>query len=146
MTRHTGPRAGSRAHLALVKLHQISGTASSRSWLNALTWCGSIKSFDTDVVKVLLDMKMIFSRGFEYAITDEGLEHLGIAIDAPPRPAPVIVESRYVAPKRELSRKNMPNVRLQREGSFDYRDLPSRHGHAYVDYKSSLKVDSHGAI
>jgi hypothetical protein len=99
------------------------------------------RAADWDVmVQCLLNTGLVYERATIYLITDEGLEHLGIAVDAPPKPAPVIVGPRYVAPMRTLSRKNLPNVRLQREGSFDYRDIPSRHGDVHVGFKSSLAV------
>ncbi len=136
---HKGPRTGSRLYEQLAKLHAIGGEASALGWINATGWAGSIDTFLSDVGR-LVGQGVVFQRGDLFIVSDDGLAWLGIPPDAPRCEAPVVVGPRYSNGRQALSAKNKPNVRLMREGSFDYRNIPSLHGSERVSYRSSLNV------
>lgn len=140
---HIGPRAGSRARIALEKLHKIGGRASLLEWMRALEYTGSIVIFKRDVISHLDGVKgewlMIFGTDAGYEINDAGLDALGIPVDAPAVAAPVLVGARYTVGLQELNtRRHCARPMTPREGAFGYRDIPSRMGDERVPYKSSL--------
>lgn len=128
---HKGPRAGSRAHGWLVKLHEIGGEATTHGWTTATGWAGSNESFVAEAAK-LVAQGVIFRRGDLYVISEDGLDWLGVPLDAPRREAPAIVAPRYVAPKRELSQRHIVRMPLTREGAHDYKNIPSLMGEQRV--------------
>lgn len=136
-----GPRAGTRAYIALVKLHSIGGQGKASVWMTAAAWTGSTRSFEL-AVSQLLAQRMIYQRLDLYILTEEGLGLLGIPVGAVPVTAPALVGPRYNVGIRPLSANNIPKVRVMREGAFDYRDIPSLHGAERVAFKSSLSVVS----
>jgi hypothetical protein len=141
-TPRKGPRAGSRAYLALAQLYKDGGQATHANWMRSTSWSGAVAQFDRVVVDALVGHGLVFKRDDLYLLADLGAEYLGIAPDAPPLPAPVIVAASYVAPQRELSPCNRPRVRIMREGAFDYRDIPSLQGSQRTPFQTSLKVAS----
>ncbi|NML62254.1 hypothetical protein HHL21_14450 [Massilia sp. RP-1-19] len=137
-----GPGAGTRGYIALETLHSIGGEARSNTWMEASLrkWPTAGRVTWDRLVQNLMDARLVFQRDGAFAITDDGLAWLGVAVDAPAREKPVIVGPRYVAPMRPLSTRNIPAIRVMREGAFDYRDIPSLQGSARIEFKTSLKV------
>jgi hypothetical protein len=140
MRTHKGPRAGSRPYLALAQLYKDGGQTTFAYWMRSTSWVGSVAQFDQIIAGALVGYGLVFKRVDVYVLTDRGAEYLGIAPDAPPLPAPVIVAPCYVAPKRELSPSNRPRVRVLREGAFDYRDIPSLQGSQRTPFRSAMRV------
>lgn len=140
---HIGPRAGSRARIALEKLHEIGGKASLLEWMRALEYTGSIVIFRRDVIAhlngVTGEWLMIFGGDAGYEINEAGLDALGIPVDAPAVAAPVLVGARYSVGIQELNtRRHCARPMTPREEAFDYRAIPSRMGNERIPYKSSL--------
>jgi hypothetical protein len=134
-----GPKAGSRAYLALVQLHKDGGQADTMKWMQAAGWAESAGHFGRVVVKPLLQFRLVISRGTVLALTDSGLTFLG-ATGAVPMPEPVITPPAYVAPIRALSIRHRPAVRVIRAGAFEYRDIPSLQADKRTPFQSSLQV------
>lgn len=135
------PHRSSKAFFVLQGLHSIGGQADGPTWLQLIKWPGDRQPRRNDwdvMVHSLLSTGLIYKRGDVHIVTDEGLQYLGIPVDAPARPAPVIVGPRYVAPMRPLSTRHRPDLRMMREGALDYREIPSRHGEQAVAFKSSI--------
>ena len=103
-------------------------------------WPSSVRVEWDRIVQNLIDTRLVFQRDGAFAITEDGLDWIGVAHDAPRREKPVLAGPRYVAPIRPLSTRNMPAVRVMREGAFDYRNIPSLQGSARVEFQSSLRV------
>lgn len=144
MSRHfVGPRAGSNVYKSLSSLHAIGGAASLTEWMNTVKWSGSIQSFERDFVNTLLRQQMIYQRGDHFQITDDGLDLLGIPVNAAPAIAPVLAGPRYVGPVRTLAIKNTWRD-TARDGALDYRDIPSRIGEAVVEYGGRSSATASG--
>ena len=137
-----GPSAGSRAYLALVALHKAGGQADVDDFMKAASWVESAGQFERQVVKPLAHWRLVAVRGSMLVLTDSGLAFLG-ATGAVAVPELVITPATYVPPMRTLSACYRSPVRIVRDGAFDYRDIPSRHGDERVPFKSSLQVN-HG--
>lgn len=137
-----GPGAGTRTYSALQTLHDIGGEASSATWLesSARKWPSSARIMWDRMAQDLIEARLVLLRDGTFSITDDGMAWLGVAVDTPRREKPVLVGPRYVAPMRPLSSRNIPAVRVMREGAFDYRDIPSLQGASRVEFKTSLKV------
>lgn len=131
---HAGPRAGSRAYIALEVLHSIGGHATASTWMDNVKWTLMVRAQSVwdNVVASLLNTRLIYQRANVYIVSDDGLAWLGIAADAPPLEARPVAGPRYAPSDRPLSAKHIPDVRMMREGAFDYRDIPSRIGDQYV--------------
>ncbi|UOD30718.1 hypothetical protein INH39_02940 [Massilia violaceinigra] len=141
MSEHNnGPRAGSRAYVALVKLHGIGGQGSINAWMNATGWSGEIRTFYSEIVTKLMIRKQVSTRDDIYFLTDVGREHIGVDCDAPPVAPPVLVGTRYAAPVRPLSSRHIVRAMPMREGAFDYLSIPSLQGATHVQHKTSLTV------
>jgi len=135
-----GPRAGSRAYLALKKLNEIGGRATVPQWMAAAGWTTTVNSFNAEVVDRLIVRRKIFVREDAFVISDDGLAHIGVEPDAPRMPPPALAGPRLAPPQRPLQPKNKVRVQLMREGAFDYLSIPSRHGSHVVEHKTSLKI------
>lgn len=135
----TGPKAGSRAYAAMETLYTLGGSASAAAWMKACLWKTSIFEFDRVVITPLTVERHIFERDEVYFLTDGGMMHIG-EIEPPVAPVGIMAGPRYVPPIRALSSQHLVRVRLMREGSFDYRNVPSRHGDQFVAFKSGLNV------
>jgi hypothetical protein len=123
-----GPKPGTIAFQALKKLSNMGGQATVQQWINVTGWPKSAVAFETVVASKLALRHMVFVRDGIYFISDTGMEHIGVDVDAPRPSAAAIVGPRYVAPKRPLSAANKPRLQDMREGAFDYRDIPSLMG------------------
>lgn len=135
-----GPRAGSRAYLALKKLYEIGGFATLSDWMVATGWTTTVNSFHAEVVDRLAVRQKIFARAGGYAISDDGMLHIGVEPDAP-RTTPGVLASPRLAPaQRPLQARNMVRLQPMREGAFDYLSIPSRLGSHRVEHKTSLKI------
>lgn len=137
-----GPKVGSRAYLALVQLHKHGGQVDIADWMTTVSWVDSAGHFARVIVNPLIQFRLVFRRGEQLAFTERGLAFLGAAGDVAV-PAPVITPAPYVAPKRPLSARHRPTVRVLREGAFDYRDIPSLQAGQRTAFKTSLQVN-HG--
>lgn len=136
---HSGPRAGSRMYLCLVKLHQLGGRASRSGWMGSAGFAGTLYAFGLEVNK-LVAQGVVYERGDEVLISDDGLRWIDVDVDAPlPEPLP-IAGPPYVPPQRALSRSNMPRLRLMRDGALDYLAIPSLHGGDRIEHKTSIKI------
>jgi hypothetical protein len=134
--RFTAPRAGTRAYLALEKLHALSGQTTCAEWMRAIAWKESMRAFDEEIASVLVQHRLVFQRGNLYVITDDGSDLLGIAVDAPGGLPPMPAGPRITAPPRQLSSRHIPSMRLAREGSLDYLEIPSRIGDTLIPHRT----------
>jgi hypothetical protein len=89
------------------------------------------------IVQSLISNGMVFQRRQLFILSDDGLAWLGVAVDFVPRAEPLKVPARYVPPMRPLSRRNMPRLDLVREGSLDFRDIPSRMGDTLIPHRKA---------
>ena len=120
-------RAGTRPHAALLKLSALAGQARQIEWQRAIKWRMTPLAFKAEVLDVLVTHRLIFCRTGVWNITDAGLSAIDALPDAPGglpgQPQPAASQ----AVMASLSRRFIPNFRaLAREGSFDFRDIPSR--------------------
>lgn len=138
MSRHLeGPRAGSRAHIALGALHSIGGQAVASVWMRAVRWARMVTPRDWDIiVQNLINARMVYQRGDIYMMSDDGLEWLGIPVDAPPVEVRPVAGPRYSPGIRPLAQERITRMPLTREGALDYRDIPSRVGDQLIAYGS----------
>lgn len=137
------PRHGTGPHVALHALHALDGQAIGARWHEEARRSLGAKDESEQwdgIVQTLINTGMIFQRNGEFIVSDDGLEWLGVAAAVVPRAEPQRVPARYVPPKQSLSAKHLVNVRVMREGAFDYRDIPSLHGAERVAYRTSLNV------
>ena len=138
------PRKGSGAYLALKALHSLEGQALVARWHATAIATGVARASRLDewdgIVQTLIKTGMVFRRQDQFSISDEGLEWLGVPAEVVPRDPPEAAPARYTPPMRPLSAKHRVNLRAMREGAFDYRDIPSRHGDELVAYRTSLTI------
>lgn len=139
MTRHTVPTKGSGADVALQALYALEGQASIESLRIKVGLAVRPEQWDV-VLQVLINTGMIFLRRGLCVLSDEGLVWLGVVAEVVPRAEPEAAPTRYIPPMRPLSAKHLVNVRSMREGAFDYRGIPSRHGDERVAFQTSLNV------
>ncbi len=128
MSNQKGPCRATQAYQALEKLHANGGSMSAYSWTRSMSWTGSFETFIARVVTPLQNSRLIFLYLSDYKITDLGLAYLGIDADAAPEPQPVVAGAPYSPGIRPLSAKHIVRLRSMREGSLDYREIPSRVG------------------
>ncbi len=135
-----GPKIGSRAYAALKKLYDLGGQADLQAWMNATGYTTTVNTFHAEIVSKLTTRMKIFAREGGYVISDDGLLHIGVSPDAPRSANRGLVAPRYVGPQRELEDRHKVRLQDMREGSFDYRAIPSLHGSTRVEHKTSLTV------
>lgn len=135
---HRKLQTGSGAHTVLQILQSLHGQAGLSEWSDAVKRARAVAPDQWDVtVQRLINTGMVFQRRQLYIVSDDGLAWLGGAVDLVPRAEPLQVPARYVPPMRPLSRRNMPRIDLAREGSLDYRDIPSRFGDTLVPHRKA---------
>ena len=131
-----GSRVGSRAFIALVKLHGLGGQTSLADWMGHVGFLSPVKQFKADIVNILKVRGKIFERNDVYHISDAGLVHIGVAVDAAPVVPALPAPSRRAPPRSELRPQNITRLALMREGALDYRNIPSRIGDQLVPHGS----------
>ncbi len=127
--------------MALKKLHAVGGQVNQDGWINTAGWCGTVMSFQKEIVSKLVVRELVFLHCGQYKITDAGLAHIGVDLDAAPAPPPVVAGPRYVPPQRELSQRHKVRLSLMRDGALDYMAIPSLHGSTRLMHKMNVKVD-----
>lgn len=138
--RHLLPRTDSTAHIALTALHTLEGQASDERWRAAAARGLGTKSRRDQwavTVQSLIDKSLVFKRRGVFIVSDDGLEFLGVVVAAVPRAESLAVPARYIPPMRALSRRFMPSLNLARDGSLDYRAIPSRMGDVLIPYSKA---------
>jgi hypothetical protein len=135
-----GPRAGSRAFMALKKLNDMGGQASVAEWMRFCAWDITVKSFRAECVDKLLVRMKLFARGDIYFISDDGMIHLGLSPDAPRSAPHGLVPAPQAPAQRPLRSQNKVRLQVMREGAFDYMAIPSLHGSVRVEHKTSLAI------
>lgn len=139
---HKCPRAGSRAHAALERLHAIGGKTVLLDWMRALGYAGTIVAFERDVLGVLARAQLIAINGPFLSITGAGLDALGVPVHAPAPAAPALVAAPYTVADRPLNAaRHRPRPALTREGALDFLKIPSLMCGARVPHKSVLAGD-----
>lgn len=131
-------RTGTITNDALVKLYALTGAATVLEWRKAMKWRQPAAAFDHAVLIPLVSNGMIFRRGQNYCITDNGCEAIGIdpnqscgageAVPAPQLP---------ITNRPPLSRGSLFGSIPFRDGSLDYRDIPSRHGDQSIPHRKA---------
>ena len=142
---HRAPRHGSAAHIALRALHALESQASDERWRTAALRTLGTKANRAQwaaIVQSLISTAMVFQQSGVFVVSDEGLVWLGVTAAVVPRAEPAAAPARHIPPMRPLSARHLVNVRLMREGAFDYRDIPSLIGVDRVAFSSSLSVVS----
>lgn len=134
-----GPRAGSRAYLALQYLHHV-GPLDAKDWLNHASTSKSVVKFEREVTGPLTRWKLVdVSESGVFCITQAGRDFLD---EREPEPVQQeAVTGRYAHPIQQLSAKHRP-PRPMREGAFDYQNIPSRCASVSVPFKSSIKPEN----
>lgn len=134
-----GPRAGSRAYLALQFLLQV-GPLDSKDWMNHVSTSKSAVKFDREVTGPLTRWKLVdVSASGMFCISQAGRDFLDEREAEPVEQE--VVSGRYVHPIQPLSARHRPQ-RPMRDGAFDYRDIPSRCASVSVPFKSSIKSEN----
>jgi hypothetical protein len=108
-------RTGTITNDALVKLYALTGAATVLEWRKAMKWRQPAAAFDHAVLIPLVSNGMIFRRGQNYCITDNGCEAIGI----------------------DPNRGSLFGAIPFRDGSLDYRDIPSRHGDQSIPHRKA---------
>jgi hypothetical protein len=131
-------RSGTTTNMALIRLFALTGVATTLEWRKAMNWRQPAAAFDHAVIIPLTQHGMIFRRGDNWRITDEGCRAIGIDPDVScgagqvvPPPAPPVM---YNAP---LSRPSLFRTIPIREGALDYRDIPSRQGNQSIPHRKA---------
>jgi hypothetical protein len=135
-----GPRAGTRAYLALRKLYDTGGGATAADWLKALGWDMSLHMFHHEI-RHLTIRRQAFLRDQVFFISDDGKKRLGEPLDATPSVQLTLVAPPYTQPWRPMAASGKPRLQAMREGAFDYMSIPSLQGDARVAHKTALVVD-----
>lgn len=141
MANHDLPRKESSAHLALRALHNIGGDAKIPAWMRVLDWRSKQFFFYRDVVARLERCGLVVADsedGSSFSVTSLGRIYLGVPDVLVPKAPAIPAGPRYVAPKRDLNLSRHRPVRLIREGSLDYMNIPSRMGGQPITYKGRL--------
>ena len=134
-----GPRAGSRAYLALQFLQKV-GPLDFKDWMTHTTVSKSPVKFDREVAGPLTRWKLVdVSAAGVFGITQAGRDFLDER--KPEQIEQEAVTGRYVHPIQPLTTRHRP-PRPLREGAFDYRDIPSRCASVSVPFKSSIKSEN----
>ena len=128
------PRAGTRPDIAVRKLLQLGGRAELTTWMHAISWSGTITSFERDIVNSLTRCHVVRIEAGQYAVTQRGRDYAGQIVGAATSTAGQVAGGRYVPEKRPLSVANMVRAPLARPGSFDYASIPSRMGDERVPH------------
>lgn len=139
MSNHQGPRAGSRAYIVLDHLFRRAHVSANISDVRRAAAPNlSPGEFDCLVLTSLSRFGFIVEIDGTLAITPAGIRYMQPPV-VESGPAPEVVAPRYVAPMRTLA----PRVRLTviREGMFDYRNVPSRHGDQRIAFKPGFQLD-----
>lgn len=142
MINHQGPRAGSRAYIVLDYLFRRAHVSPHKSDVRRAAAPNlSPGEFDCIVVTSLTRFGFIVESEGALKITAAGKRYL-----EPPvvkiGPAPEPVGSHYVAPMAPLSKRYSARPPVLRDGAFDYRDMPSRHGDQRLPYAPPRSVAS----
>lgn len=131
-------RPGTKTNEALRKLFALGGIATMLEWRTALKWRETIRAFDQDVIFVLVQHEMIYRRRNNWHITDLGKQAIGIdplstcgGGDLVPAP---VIPLLNAAP---LSRPSLTKSIPIRDGSMDYRDIPSRIGNNLLSHRKA---------
>lgn len=139
MANHELPRRESSAHVALRALHNMGGEAKIPAWMRVLDWRSKQFFFYRDVVSRLERCGLVAGDdvdGAKIAVTREGRIYLGVPADELPPKVPAIpVGPPYVAPQRALNLNRHRPAMLVRDGSLDFRSIPSRMANESVPYK-----------
>jgi hypothetical protein len=134
-----GPRAGSRAYLALQFLLQV-GPLDSKDWMNHASISKSPVKFEREVTGPLTRWKLVdVSASGVFCISQAGRDFLDEREAEPVEQE--VVAGRYAHPIQPLSARHRPQ-RPMRDGAFDYRDIPSRCASVSVPFKSSIKSEN----
>jgi len=133
----SGPRQGSRAYQALVTLHEC-GALTEVDWMSLSCSVQSRSEFVRDVIQHLLAWGLVTRHENGYRIREAGLRFLGVLVKEEVAGMPA--GGRYVPPRKVLSTKHRPVLRVMRPGAFDYRDIPSVYAGKAVAYRSSINV------
>lgn len=139
MTAHLGPRADSRAYNVLVKLIVDGGEKHAADLRRACGGNLTPSEFQNTVLSRLQRLGFIrISETAAVVITGAGRCYIHPPAVVP-EPERVIVPARYVAPMAPLAKR----VRLLviRDGAFDYRNVPSRHGDQRIAFKPGFLLD-----
>jgi hypothetical protein len=131
-------RKGSTTNDALVKLFALAGVATALEWRKAMKWRQPSGAFDHAVLIPLVEHGMIFRRGDTYRITDIGCEAIGIDPNVTCGAGEVVPPPASPAAHRPaLSRGSLFGAIPFRDGSLDYRDIPSRHGDQSIPHRKA---------
>lgn len=131
-------RTGTTTNDALVKLFALAGTATTLEWRKAMKWRQPAAAFDHAVLIPLVEYGMIFRRGDNWHIADIGKRAIGINPDVSCGGGEAVPPPAAPATKRPpLSRPSLFRSVPIREGSLDYRDIPSRHGDHSIPHRKA---------
>lgn len=134
-----GPRAGSRAYLALQFLLQV-GPLDAKDWMNHASISKSAVKFEREVTGPLTRWKLVdVSASGVFCISQAGRDFLDEREAEPIERE--LVAGRYVHPIQPLQARHRPK-RPMRDGAFDYRDIPSLCANVSVPFKSSIKSEN----
>jgi hypothetical protein len=120
-------------------LYALGGSATAAAWMKACLWKTTVFDFERTVIAPLTLDRHIHERSELRILTDGGMVRIG-QMEAPVVPAGVVAGQRYVAPVRALSARHVVRVRPLREGSLDYRNIPSRFGDQRVAHSAKAVV------
>ena len=134
------PRAGTRPDIAVRKLLQLGGRADLNDWMRAISWSGTITSFERDIVNSLTRCHVVRIEAGQYVVTQRGREYAGPAAATSTSTAGQVAGPRYVPSKAPLSARHMVRAGLVREGALDYAQIPSRYGSQRVAHKAKVRT------
>lgn len=132
MTAAVGPRADSRAYKVMLSLAAAGGERYIVKLRNAYAPTLSPSEFHEIVLARLLSFGYIVVRDASVSITDAGRCYLNPPPVEASAPA-VLVLPPYRKPRQDLVKRarQLPI----RDGAFEYRDIPSRHGDQRIAFK-----------
>jgi hypothetical protein len=132
MTVHQGPRADSRAYSVLVMLIAAGGTANVVKLRDKCAASLAPHEFQNIVLGRLQRLAYVQLQDATATITAAGQRYIQPSVVEPAAPA-APVAAPYRKPKQDLiARARQAPIR---DGAFEYRDIPSRHGDQRVPFK-----------
>ena len=134
------PRAGTRPDIAVRKLLQLGGRAELTTWMHAVSWSGTITSFERDIVNSLTRCHVVRIEAGQYAVTQRGRDYAGPAVGAATSTAGQVAGPRHVPSRAPLSVRHSARAGLVREGALDYAQIPSRYGSQRVAHKAKVRT------
>lgn len=142
MANHNLPRRESSVHQALQALQNMGGRAHFPRWMAMVGWVGKQQYFCRDVLGRLERAGLVCTDGEYGVVTPDGRAYLGVPEPEFTTTLSVPAGPRYRAPHAPLNARRHQPPRPIRDGSLDFRNIPTRIADERLAYKGSMATSS----